>query len=275
MNDIENSEKKATNKKSSKKLNDEVQRNDRAAEIDKNCIAQKELIVSEIRYRRLFECAKDGILILNAATGMITDVNPFLIELLGISKERFIKKYIWEIGPFKDIIASVEKFRELQKKGYVRYENLPLETSGGRIIHVEFVSNVYQEDNENVIQCNIRDITERVVFEDELREKQFQYDNLVNSGLAMIWTADTEKLCQFFNRPWLNFTGRTFEEEKGNGWAEGVHPDDIEKCLNTFVKAFDKREKFEMEYRLKHKSGEYRWILDLGKPLYDSSNEFI
>ena len=105
---------------------------------------KKALIPSEIRYRRLFESAKDGIIILDAKTGMVVDVNPFLIDLLGYSKESFIKKIIWEIGFFKDILNNKEKFWELQQHKYVRYEDLPLETADGQKIHVEFVSNVYQ-----------------------------------------------------------------------------------------------------------------------------------
>lgn len=116
---------------------------------------------SEIRYRRLFESAKDGILILDAETGMIVDVNPFLIELLGFSHEQFLGKKIWELGFFKDIFANQAKFLELQQKKYIRYEDLPLETAEGRRINVEFVSNVYEADHHKVIQCNIRDITER------------------------------------------------------------------------------------------------------------------
>ena len=119
------------------------------------------LVVSEVRYRRLFESAKDGILILDAGTGMIVDVNPFLIELLGYSKENFIKKTIWEIGSFKDIIDNKDKFLELQQQKYVRYEDLPLETASGYKINVEFISNVYLVNNQKVIQCNIRDITKR------------------------------------------------------------------------------------------------------------------
>ena len=119
------------------------------------------IVASEIRYRRLFESTKDGILILDAETGMIVDVNPFLIKLLGYSKESFIKKAIWEIGFFKDIIDNKDKFLELQKNKYIRYEDLPLETAEGRIINVEFVSNVYLVNNIKVIQCNIRDITDR------------------------------------------------------------------------------------------------------------------
>ncbi len=126
---------------------------------------QNKLQMYEKRYRRLFESAKDGILILNADNGMITNVNPFLIELLGYSREEFLEKKIWDLSAFKKIDYSKRLYKELQEKKYVRYEDLPLETSDGKQIHVEFVSNVYQVDNESVIQCNIRDITNRVKHE--------------------------------------------------------------------------------------------------------------
>ncbi len=118
--------------------------------------AEHAMTVSETRYRRLFESAKDGILILDAETGKIQDVNPFLIELLGYSKEQFLEKAIWEIGFLKDIVANKEKFLELQQKEIVRYENLPLETAYGLKINVEFISNVYLAANVRVIQCFIR-----------------------------------------------------------------------------------------------------------------------
>ena len=108
----------------------------------KESILIEELLTSETRYRRLFESAKDGILILDAETGKIVDVNPFLIDLLGYTKQNFIEKSIWEIGAFQDIYDNKEKFLELQQKKYVRYDDLPLVTSDGREIHVEFVSNV-------------------------------------------------------------------------------------------------------------------------------------
>lgn len=121
--------------------------------------AETALAISEIRYRNLFESAKDGILILDAETGKILDVNPFLIALLGYSKEQFITKSIWQIGFFKDIVANKDKFIELQEKKIIRYENLPLETADGRMINVEFVSNVYQIADTKVIQCFIRETT--------------------------------------------------------------------------------------------------------------------
>jgi PAS domain S-box-containing protein len=116
---------------------------------------------SEARYRRLFETAKDGILILDAKTGFIIDVNPFLIQLLHYSREEFLGRELWEIGLFKDIEVSKKAFRELQDKKYVRYEDLPLKTKDGNPINVEFVSNVYRVNGKQVIQCNVRDITMR------------------------------------------------------------------------------------------------------------------
>ena len=119
------------------------------------------LEASEVRYRRLFETAKDGILILDADSGKIIDSNPFLEALLGYSHSELIGKKLWEIGPFRDVVASQAAFKQLQAKEYVRYENLPLETKSGERRDVEFVSNVYLVDEHAVIQCNVRDITAR------------------------------------------------------------------------------------------------------------------
>ncbi|MFA6378420.1 MAG: PAS domain S-box protein [Candidatus Omnitrophota bacterium] len=129
---------------------------------------------SEIRYRRLFEAAKDGILILDFYTGMILDVNPFLVDLLGCTKSELLKKFVWDVGFLKDIVKSKDAFLKLQIKEYVRYEDLPLETSNGKAIYVEFVSNVYLVNNEKTIQCNIRNITERK--EREGKEKKVLHE---------------------------------------------------------------------------------------------------
>src|ERR1700730_3979387 len=121
--------------------------------------------VSELRYRRLFETAQDGILILDANTGKIIDVNPFLLDLLDYPFESMIGLQLWEIGLFEDIAASRAAFEKLQTEEYIRYENLPLRTKAGKQIQVEFVSNVYFVGSTKVIQCNIRDITARAKFQ--------------------------------------------------------------------------------------------------------------
>ncbi len=160
------------------------------------------LFESENRYRRLFETAKDGILIVDAESGLIKDVNPFLIELLGYSRDQFIDKELWELGFFRDIVANQDNFLELQQKQYIRYENLPLETFDGRKVNVEFISNVYLVDNQKVIQCNIRDITARRKAEEKIR--------LLNAELEAL--AGTDGLTGINNhRSLLKLSEREFE----------------------------------------------------------------
>jgi two-component system, cell cycle sensor histidine kinase and response regulator CckA len=165
--------------------------------------ALKALQASETRYRRLFESAKDGILILDAETGMVVDVNPFLLKLLGYSREAFLTKKVWELGFLKETIANEDMFRELQAKNYVRYEDLPLESSDGRSIEVEFVSNVYLVNEQRVIQCNIRDITERKRAEEDLRRFKTISDNAVY-GKAI---ADLQGNLLYINRFFANIHG--------------------------------------------------------------------
>jgi diguanylate cyclase (GGDEF)-like protein/PAS domain S-box-containing protein len=154
---------------------------------------QIELEESEARYRRLFETAQDGILILDGDTGRITDANPFLQDMLGYSKAELIGKALWEIGPVKDIPASQEAMRRLQSSEYIRYEDLPLETKAGERKQVEFVSNVYLVNGWKVIQCNIRDITERKRAETRV---QMANDELLASVDELQWR---DREMQFLN----------------------------------------------------------------------------
>ena len=143
---------------------------------------EEKLQLSEERFRRLFESAKDGILILNPDTAQIIDANPYIAGLLGYSPAELTGKELWEIGLFKDIEKSQAAMRELQAKKYIRYEDLPLETKTGRRAYMEFVSNVYVEGNETIIQCNIRDITERQVAEQRLRDEEERFRLLTENA---------------------------------------------------------------------------------------------
>jgi PAS domain S-box-containing protein len=180
------------------------------------------LIISEARYRRLFEAARDGILILEAETGLIVDVNPYLVEMLGVTREKILKKSIWEIGFFKDIAANKEKFLELQQKEYVRYEDLPLETTDGRKFHVEFVSNVCQVNGYPVIQCNIRDITERKQAELMLREEKERIRTILDQVGDPIFLKDNDHRVILANRAFYDIFGMDEKSVIGYTLAEAV-----------------------------------------------------
>jgi diguanylate cyclase (GGDEF)-like protein/PAS domain S-box-containing protein len=195
----------------------------------------QELINSELRYRRLFEAAEDGILILDAETGMITDVNPYLIKMLGYSREEFVEKKLWEVGAFKDIEASQNAFEALQANEYIRYEDLPLKGKDGRLLQVEFVSNVYQVGDEKVIQCNIRDITEQKRANDALQESEARYRRLFEAAQDGILILDANTgMIEDVNPYLINLLGYSREEfvEK-KLWEVGAFKD-IEASKNAF-----------------------------------------
>ena len=155
-------------------------------------LVDKALHTSDTIFRRLFETAQDGILILDADTGLVFDVNPFLTELLGYSKEEFLGKKLWELGAFKDIQAAKFAYLELQNKGYIRYENLPLRTKDGRDAEVEFISNVFMVDNLKVARCTIRDISVRSQAKAEINKLNSEIDLRVQKRISQLESLNEE-----------------------------------------------------------------------------------
>ena len=174
--------------------------------------AEGALKASEARYRRLFESARDGILILDAGTGRIVDVNPFLLELTGYPREDFLGRTLWEIGPFKDSAASKASFAELQAQNYVRYDDLPLARRGGGKVEVEFISNVYFVGDQKVVQCNIRDISARKRDEAE----RVRLSTAIEQAAEAVVITDAQGAIEYVNPAFERVTGYSRAEALGH-----------------------------------------------------------
>src|SRR5664280_331134 len=230
--------------------------------------ADKVLSDSELRYRRLFESARDGILILNAETGMVVDVNHFLIEMLGFSREQFISKSIWELGFFKDIIANKASFAELQENKHICYEDKPLETIDGRRIEVEFVSYVYQVGNHQVIQCNIRDISERKRIENILRDR----DELLRETGRIAKIGGWEFNAITMEGTWTDEVARIHDldpKEKTNV-NQGISfytPESLTTIEAAIKNAIELKKPYNLDLEMITAKNNHKWVRTIGSPI--------
>jgi PAS domain S-box-containing protein len=226
------------------------------------------LKASELRYRRLFETAQDGILILDARTGLIDDVNPYLMKMLGYSREEFVKKKLWEVGAFKDVEASKDAFEALQANEFIRYEDLPLKAKDGRLIEVEFVSNVYLVGEEKVIQCNIRDITERKRTEEALRVSEERFRALIENSADVVALLTVEGIILYESQTVMQVLGYQPSEMVGHNCFEYLHPDDHAVSQELFEKLFQPPQTpITSEFRFKRKDGAWSWMQATGTNL--------
>jgi PAS domain S-box-containing protein len=237
---------------------------------------EHDLIASEARYRRLFEAARDGILILDAETGIIQDVNPYLIEMMGLSRKEFCGKMLWELGFFEDIAFNKANLIELQKKKYIRYEDLPLKTADGRILDVEFISNVYLVGNQKVIQCNIRNITERKKTEDELKTNYTLLQIAGETAHFGGWSVDLQNnICT-----WSDAVADI--HEMPHGFApkieEGISfyaPEWCDKITQVFSACAEKGIPYDEEMEIITKTGKRVWVRTIGRAVKNEKDEII
>ena len=242
-------------------------------DITERTLAQEALQASELRYRRLFESAQDGILILDADSGQVVDVNPYLSEMLGFSKKELAGKIFWEIGPFKDIVASRVAFAQLREGGYIRYENLPLKSREGLTRQVEFVSNSYLAGS-RVIQCNVRDITERKLAEAErerlaaeIENQRQRLNNIVATVPGVVWEAwgqpdAATQRNNFVSNYVETMLGYTVEDwlSTPNFWLTIIHPDDKEEAARAASEAFASGKSSRQEFSWIKKDGRAIWV---------------
>ena len=238
--------------------------------------AEEKLRESEERFRVTFYQAAVGI----AQTGIDGQwmlLNDRFCEILGYSRDELRGKRFIDITHPDDREASLTAVRRLvadeisswsSEKRYIRKDGV---TIWGRV----FVSLVRgQHYHPLYFIAVVEEITQRIQAQERLRESEERFRNMADAAPVMIWVSGPDKGCIFFNKVWLDFTGRTMEQEVGDGWVEGVHPDDRDRCLAIYSSSFEARRSFQMEYRLRRADGEYRWLLDKGVPRFALGGAF-
>ena len=207
------------------------------------------------------------------ADGTILWANQAELDMLGYRHEDYVGRNIAEFHVDEPVINDI--LNRLCRGERLRDYEALLRAKDGSIRHVAIDSSVlFQEGKFVHTRCFTRDVTEQKRTERALRESEQRFRMITEASPIMVWMSGTDKLCYYFTKGWLDFVGRTLEQEQGNGWAENVHPDDLDHCVQTYVKCFDARRPFEMEYRLRHHTGQYRWILDRGVPRYAADGTF-
>ena len=241
-----------------------------------NRVEEDALKESETRYRRLFETAQDGILLLDADSGQIIDINPFLTDLIGYSKEELQNKGLWDIGFFKDINKSKNIVLELKNKGYVRYEDLSLETKDGRSIYVEFVSNVYLVNGKKVIQCNVRDITDRKRIEKALQKSEDRFHTLFENSSAAMAIMNRDTTISMVNKEYCKLSLCEEKDVIGISWTSLIHPEDLGRLLEYYRKRLidPKSAPDKYEFRVCRKDGKILHCL-LSVGLIPTTQQFV
>jgi len=244
--------------------------------------AQKALEESRNSYAQLYNRAPAGYVSLSNS-GMILQANQTFLDMVNQDLQHITNTSFANFIAEEDKKTFLSRFNAFFKKPDQKKMELKMMKSKGSPFFVRITGSLVADNTifdktgkqEKKLFIIISDITQEKKNEASLLESEFNYRTLANAGQALIWASGTDKLCNYFNDVWLNFTGRTLEMEMGNGWTEGVHPDDLDRCVKTYVSAFDKREKFSMEYRLRRHDGQYRWLQDDGGPRYNAEGDFM
>lgn len=237
--------------------------------------AEQELHASQERFSRFMQHLP-GLAWIKDTQGRYVYANTAAEKAFSVEQKELYGRTDREIFPEATAAQFQQHDRQVLAQGRALQFTETLEQDDG-ILHYSLVSKFPipgPDGNTVLLGGTALDITERKQMEDALRESEERFHLMADAAPVLIWIADTDKLCTWFNKKWLEYVGRPMEKELGNGWAENVHPDDFDRCLQTYKTSFDDRQSFLMEYRLRRHDGEYRWVLDNGIPLDGTNGEF-
>ena len=220
--------------------------------------------------------SSDDAIISKNLDGVITSWNKSAERIFGYDAEEAIGQHITLVIPPERHAEESEILNRVRRGERVDHFQTVRRAKDGSLLDVSLTISPVRDPSGRVIGASkvARDITAQKQAEQALRESEQRFRVITDAAPILVWMAGVDKLCYYFNKGWLDFVGRTLEQESGNGWTENVHPEDFERCLEVYVANFDARRSFEMEYRMRHHTGQYRWILDRGVPRYAPDGTF-
>lgn len=226
-------------------------------------------------WKVLFDQTPEAVAVLSVDDRVVR-VNKEFTRIFGYEADEVLDRPINDlIVPVELVESSLAYTRLLREGGRVEVETVRRRKDGTKVDVSLLAVPVRTASGEQLVNYSIyRDISERRRSEGQLRETEGRFQAMADTAPVMIWTTGTDGLCNYFSKPWLDFTGRSMEQEVGLGWTEGVHPDDVQSCFDGFLPAYHARKPFRMEYRLKRADGEYRWVIESGIPRYTREGEF-
>lgn len=220
--------------------------------------------------------SSDDAIVSKNLDGTITSWNKSAERIFGYTAEEAIGQHITLIIPLErhneesDIIDRIRRGERVDHFQTVRRRK------DGSLLDVSLTISPVRDSSGRIVGASkvARDVTAQKQAERALRESEQLFRVITDASPVLVWMSGTDKLCYYFNKGWLDFVGRTLEQESGNGWTENVHPADFDRCFQIYINNFDARRPFEMEYRMRHHTGQYRWILDRGVPRYSADGTF-
>jgi PAS domain S-box-containing protein len=220
--------------------------------------------------------SSDDAIISKNLDGIVTSWNNSAERIFGYAPEEAIGRHITLIIPPERHAEESDILNRLRRGERVDHFHTARRRKDGSLLDVSLTISPVRDSSGRVIGASkvARDITAQKQVERALRESEQRFRVITDASPIMVWMSGTDKLCYYFNKGWLDFVGRTLEQESGNGWTENVHPEDFDRCLQIYVGSFDARRPFEMEYRMRHHTGQYRWILDRGVPRHAPDGTF-
>ncbi|MFA6671020.1 MAG: PAS domain S-box protein [Methanoculleus sp.] len=241
--------------------------------------SQHRLLESKEHYRQISESISDVVYscaLEHSGEYTIDWIAGAVHEITGYTNGEILAMRCWKAIILPDDMPVFEREIFWLSPGTSSFFEIRIVRRDGPVRWLRVSANCTDTTNGEIrLYGGWQDITDQKEAEEALRESELHFRTLADSGQALIWTSGLDAKCDYFNEPWLAFTGRTLEQETGDGWVEGVHPDDLTRCVETYMGAFARRERFSMTYRLRRHDGEYRWIQDDGSPRYDTHGNFL